>query len=68
MFRGDRLRNAWRALFARNPTITVEVRDGTWSAKWQHMSADDATVLLHGVSAAMQESALARMDCDRTVH
>jgi hypothetical protein len=64
----NRIRNAWRALFSRNPTITVEVTGGTWSAKWKHMTPNDAAALLYSVANATAEHAFARMLCKDTIH
>jgi hypothetical protein len=64
----NRLRNAWHALFARNPSITVEVTGGTWSAKWKHMTPDDAAMLMYGVADAVADRAFAGRPCSATVH
>ena len=64
----NRIRAAWHALFVRKPSITVEVVGDTWNAKWRHMSADDASMLLHCVNQAMRETSFARMPCGETIH
>lgn len=62
------IRNAWRALFARKPSITVEVTGDTWSCQWKHMTADDAARITQGVADAIANRAFAQMPCDATVH
>lgn len=64
----ERIRNAWRALFARNPRVTIEVIGGTWSAQWEHMGRDEAALLLHGVAEAVDHARFAQAECSATVH
>jgi hypothetical protein len=64
----DRLRSAFRALFARKPTITVEVTGGTWSAKWKHMTPDEAARQMHDIAYAVEDRAFAGIPCSQTVH
>jgi hypothetical protein len=63
-----RLRNAWRALTTRKPTITVEVMSGAWSCRWERMTAGDAARIAHDVADVIANRALAQMPCSATVH
>ena len=63
-----RIRNAWHALFARNPTITVEVTGDTWSCQWKHMKPDDAARLMYGIADAVADRAFSDAACSATVH
>lgn len=45
-----RIRSAWNTLFARNPTITVEVTFGTWNCQWKHMTPEDAERITRNVA------------------
>lgn len=45
-----RIRNAWNTLFARDPSITVEVTGDTWSCQWKHMTPEDAERITRNVA------------------
>lgn len=64
----SRIRNAWRALFARNPSITVEVTGDTWNCQWKHMTRDDAARLMHGIADEVAERVFSEATCSATVH
>lgn len=64
----DRIRNAFRALFARNPTITVEVVGETWSCQWKRMTPEDAARLMRGIADEVADRALSEVACSATVH
>ncbi len=64
----NRIRNAIRALFVRNPTITVEVTGDTWSCQWKHMTPDDAARLMYGIADAVADRAFSEAVCSATVH
>lgn len=62
------IRNAFHALFASNPSITVEVTGDTWRCRWQHMAPDDAARLMYGVADAVADAAFSQAQCSTTVH
>jgi hypothetical protein len=65
----NRLRNAWHALFARNPSITVDVVGDTWrSCEWRGMDRDRAVAILGDVHDRLVITAFAQMPCSATVH
>lgn len=64
----NRIRNAFRALFARNPTITVEVVGGTWNCQWKHMTPEDAERITRNVADTIASREFAQLPCGVTVH
>ena len=64
----NRIHNAIRALFARNPRITVEVTDATWSCRWKHMTAEDAERITRNVADTIANRSFAQLPCSATVH
>lgn len=64
----DRIRAALHALFARNPTITVEVVNGSWMCEWRGMDRDGAAIVLGAVHDVIVRTAFEQAPCSATVH